>query len=671
VKKRSQSRSDLDLRQDFAAADPLAWQEAAERLLKGAAIDTLVTETYEGIRRQPIYHRQDTTTGVCAFPTNSDGTWQICQDLPFTEPAEFNRAARDALSRGQDVLLLRLPTQQTSGSQLGSGITTLRNLETCLDKIDLTKTPLLVQAGAQALPALALFTAYCQKRGMNQPALQGAILLDPLAELAATGRWCASPETTFRDLSALAVWSHKNLPALRTLGVDASLYHNAGATAVQELAFAVATGTEYLRQAARFEPALTVDDVAGLMLFSFASGPDFFMQIAKLRAARLLWDRIVSVCGGSGKKMKLHACTATWNKSTLDPHVNILRATTEALAAVLAGCDSLQVGPFEAPTGSISPLAQRLARNTQIILKEEVHLDRVIDPSAGSWYLDALTEELARVAWQLFQQIEQEGGMFQALRAGLPQNLVRESVQERVRRVNNGTDTLIGTNKNIRWDEDLTGLLASARSQTNGGTARQSNLPVDQGLPFNERIKALAGAFLNGQPFAAVACTLDETGTEVQIEALQPWRASQRFENLRKATTAYETKRGKPLSAILLCLGVARDYKVPAARAADFLRVAGIRTVQQEVRPSSAFPDAPIFVMCGKNNDSPETVLTLATALKKQQPSAVLLLAGQPGERAESLRKAGIDHFIFEGINVPDVLTDVLIRIGALDDPVA
>ena len=671
VKKNSENLSPLDLLKDFATTDQAAWRKAAERLLKGTAIETLVTETYEGINLQPIYHRPEVAAEPSDFLTKSRESWQVCQALPFADPGAFNQAACEALNRGQDVLYLRLPGRHVDGKPLGPQISTLTDLENCLDKIDLTQTPILVEGGEGNLQALAIFMAYCKRQGMNHSALQGAILLDPLAGLAASGGLYASHETTFRDLSALVAWSQENIPRLRTLGVDATLYHNAGATAVQELAFAIATGTEYLRQISTFEPEITVDDVADKMLFSFAIGPDFFMQIAKLRAARLLWNRIIFACDGSGEEMTLHTRTATWNKCVLDPHVNIPRATTEALAAIFGGCDSLRVGPFDAPLGAVSRLATRLARNTQIIMKEEVHLDRVADPSAGSWYLETLTDELAQKAWTLFQQIEQEGGMFQALCAGLPQRLVSDTVHEKIRRVNTRIDPLVGINKYAKCDEDISQLLSFSKEENQPRRSKSGKaLPRPHGETFAKKLKEIENAFLNHGTIAQAA-PWEADKDSVQIEPIRPWRASAPFETLRKATAAYELKNGTALTAALLCVGTPPDYKPQADLATDFLKTAGIRVVEKNVKSVGDFPDAAFFVFCGKQEDYRDTVPKQVRDLKKKKPDAVILLAGQPGELRETLKKAGADHFIFKGSNVVEIVSDVLTRIGVLHDPIA
>lgn len=218
----------------------------------------------------------------------------------------------------------------------------------------------------------------------------------------------------------LTAWAATHAPDLRTIQVELHPYHNGGASAVQDLAFALATGVEYLR--AMQARGLDVDTVAPRMQFAFSLGSPFFIEIARLRAARMLWARVVAAFGGNARsqKLRLHGRTSAWTKTRADAYNNMLRATAEAFAGVMGGCDSLHVSPFDEAIGLPDEFSRRIARNVQIILQQECNFYRLVDPAGGSAAVETLTDEIAREAWALFQRIEAQGGMAAALAAGFP-----------------------------------------------------------------------------------------------------------------------------------------------------------------------------------------------------------------------------------------------------------
>ena len=263
------------------------------------------------------------------------------------------------------------------------------------------------------------------------PCTQG---IDPLARLV-RGMLDKPLDTAFDELAKA-----------ERVGISTRPYHNAGGNAVQELAFAIATGLEYLRQAEK--RGVSVDQLAPKCVFGFAMGSDFFMGIAKLRAARLLWSRVVAASGGNAdsQKMRIYASTSLWNKTKLDPYVNMLRNTTEAFSAVVGGADNLYVAPFDEVVRPSDEFSTRIARNTQTILAEECHFDHVVDPAGGSYYVETLTAQIANAAWAIFQQIEKAGGMVKALEAGIPQQQVKAVAAKKAEAVAQRRVSLIGVN---------------------------------------------------------------------------------------------------------------------------------------------------------------------------------------------------------------------------------
>ncbi|HPS79139.1 MAG TPA: acyl-CoA mutase large subunit family protein, partial [Thermoanaerobaculaceae bacterium] len=457
---------------EFPVSSLDAWHQEVVKLLKGAPFDKkMLTPTYEGITLKALYTRDDVQAlrfpavmpGDAPFPRSTrvlgyrQGAWLVAQELPYPTYEELNEALRQDLDRGQTAvnLLLDRATQAGLDPDMapigevgadGTSIASVIGLSRALDGIDLGRTPILVQPGSAALPFAALLVALMRRQGRDVSQLQGSLGMDPVAGLVTRGELPVSLGRAYDELATLTGWACAHAPRITTVSAYGFPYHDSGASAVQELAFVLATAVEHLRQLeAR---GLDVETVAPRILFGLSVGSHFFMEVAKLRAARMLWARVVEASGGSeaAARMTLHARSSSWNKTRFDPHTNILRATTEAFAAVLGGCDSLHVAAFDEALGLPSERGRRIARNTQTILREEVHLDAVVDPAGGSWTVEALTAQVAEKAWVLFQEIESEGGMLAALEKGIPQRQVAEVAEQRRKAIAGRRDVVLGVN---------------------------------------------------------------------------------------------------------------------------------------------------------------------------------------------------------------------------------
>lgn len=328
----------------------------------------------------------------------------------------------------------------------GLSISSVEDLAQALDSVDLENTPLYIQASTSALTFTALLAALVKKQGKSLAKVCGAIGMDPLGQLARDGRLPRDLDGIYDVMAQLTAWAKANAPQLQTITVQGSPYHNGGASATQELAFVLATAVEYLRtMQAR---GLSVDDAAPRFRFSLSIGSNFFMEIARLRAARLLWAKIVQAFGGSSEaqKMKLHARTSAWNQTIYDPHVNLLRGTTEAFSAVVGGCDSLHISPFDELVRIPDDFSRRVARNTHTVLREETHITHTVDPAGGSWYVETLTDAVARQTWAIFQEVEKQGGMAEALQAGWPQSQIADTAAKRAANIAKRKDIFVGTN---------------------------------------------------------------------------------------------------------------------------------------------------------------------------------------------------------------------------------
>jgi methylmalonyl-CoA mutase len=457
---------------EFPATSYDEWRKAAEATLKGAPFEKkLVTKTYEDIDLQPMYRQEDIEglSHLDSLPgfgpyVRSTSTlsyvgkpWDVSQEIACSTPEEFNNALLSDMERGQNSVnlivdratLVGIDADGAPAGDVGRGgvsISSVEDLATALKGIDLEKTPIYIQASTSSLAFTALLIALVRRKGQAADKLQGCVGMDPLGILAVEGALARPVEEIYDVMAKLTAWASGHAPQLQTITVQGYPYNDGGASATQELAFTLATGVEYLRE--MLKRGVAVDAASERMRFAFSLGSNMFMEIARLRAARLLWARIVKAFGGAeeAQKMRIHGRTSRWNKTRYDPYANMLRTTTEAFSGIVGGVDSLHVGPFDEVLRTPDEFSRRIARNTHTILREECHLPRTIDPAGGSWYVEALTDAVAKKSWQLFQEVEKQGGIFQALQAGFPQAEVEKIAQKRATNAALRKDIFVGTN---------------------------------------------------------------------------------------------------------------------------------------------------------------------------------------------------------------------------------
>lgn len=661
----------------FPPATYAAWRQAAEKTLKGVPFEKkLITKTYEGISLQPIYNaadvadlpHADSLPGLPPFARQAQPAgylarpWLIAQELPYPTPAEVNAAARADLPRGLGALNLPLDLATRSGldpdqapaALLGQGLSLAHadDLAALLAGVDLATTPLLINAGAAALPLAALVAAAGPAR------LAGCLGADPLGHLAGAGSLPTGLDQCYADMAALTAWAQQHAPELRTILVDVQPYHNGGASAVQDLAYALATGVAYLR--AMTERGLSVDAVAPRVQFTFAIGAQFFMEIARLRAARTLWARVVAAFGGSAEsqKMAIHARTSAWTKTRTDAYNNMLRATSEAFAAVMGGCDSLHVSPFDEALGLPDEFSRRIARNVQVILKEECSFGRLIDPAGGSWAVERLTDEVAQGAWALFQEIEGQGGMAAALAAGLPQAQVAAVRSERFSQVALRRELFIGSTMFANLKEqppsarpaDPAAVQAARGAEIAG--RRAASAPAQGATAADVALltsAALAGATLGQMSAARWA----DGGAGPTVAPIPAHRGAEQFEELRAAADAFARRTGARPAVFLATMGPLAQHKARADFATTFFEAGGFGVTAgpgyataEEAARAAIESGAPIVVICSTDESYPAIVPPLTSAIKAARPDASVVLAGYPADQVAAHKEAGVDEFI-------------------------
>lgn len=605
------------------------WLRTVEVELKGASFEKkLLTRTFEGVTLQPLYTRADAAgrspgdAALARYSGYADAGWEVAQEIAAATVADFNARLREDLMHGQNAAVV---PEAFAGAPAEA-----------LAGVELAVIPVHVNAGADASAAGAALLALAAKNGETGFALRGSVTADPLGCQARDGGLPAEYPVL---LDALAAWTKraaKEAPALRTIGVNAALWAEAGGTAAQELAGALASVAEYLRAlAAR---GVAAETSVPRLKVSFSSGPQFLVETAKFRAWRPLLARVVAAFGADpalAAKASVHAATARWNLTRLDPHVNMLRVTTEALSAVLGGVDALHISPFDgvggAGTGEAFP--RRIARNVHALLAEEFGFAAPADPAGGSWCVERLTDELARKAWEIFQGIEAEGGLPAALRSGAPQKMLAAAATEKARAVGSRKLGLIGTN-----------------------------------LFPNLRETPLA-------PAPEVVSAAKPAATCERVTPFAAFRVAAGFEALRDASKAFAERTGAKPRVFLAKMGPVAQHKARADFAAGFFAPGGFEPVAKEsfataaeAAAAIAASSAQVAVLCSTDDTYPELVPAFAAAVRAARPDVTLVLAGLPAE--ESVRAqfaaAGIDVFIHLRASVEETLAQLLKKIGAL-----
>ena len=680
------------------------WRTAVEAELKGIPFEKkLVTRTPEGVALQPLYTRADlagvahvqAAPGQAPFVRGANPigykaqTWQFAQEIAATDAADFNKAILADLMVGQDSVAL-VPDAASragldpdaDGAPVGVGGLSLadsRDFAAALASVELAAIPVHLRAGADALPLASLYLAAAQQRGVDLKKLSGSLTADPLGEWAESGSLPTSLAGAYDALAGWTKWAAAHTPQLRTIGVNAEVYGEGGANAVQELALAVAAGVEYIRELQK--RGLTAAAVAASTRFSFAIGAQFFTEIAKFRAFRLLWTRAVVAFGAEAEaaaKSAVHARTSRVNKTLFDAHVNLLRVTTEALSAVLGGADSLHIGPFDEITGATDEFSRRIARNVHTLIAEEFQFTLTADPAGGSWYVEKLTDELARKAWALFQDIEKQGGLAAALRAGTVQKLVAAAGADKVDALDKRRASLIGTNLFPNLKEKplaLRTLDASAiTARANAIVARRSTAPAAVAGDWTAKFQAALAAAGKGATVGQLAALAGDTAAE-KITPVAPVRIATGFEALRQASDAYAKRTGSRPKVFLAKMGPVKQHKPRADFSAGFFGVAGFESVAKqafetaaEAAKAAVASGASIAVLCSTDDTYPELVPAFAGAIKQAKPDMTVVLAGLPADKAvtEQFKTAGIDEFIHVRANVREMLANLLKKIGAL-----
>ncbi|TIV53987.1 methylmalonyl-CoA mutase, partial [Mesorhizobium sp.] len=455
------------------------WRVLAEREVK-ADPDTLVWRTPEGIDVRPLYTAQDLEgndylgglPGQKPFLRGPRATmyagrpWTIRQYAGFSTAEASNAFYRKALAAGQQGVSVAFdlathrgydsdhPRVEGDVGKAGVAIDSVEDMKILFDGIPLDKVSVSMTMNGAVIPILASFIVAGEEQGVPRAQLSGTIQNDILKEFMVRNTYIYPPEPSMRIVADIIEFTAKEMPKFNSISISGYHMQEAGATLVQELAFTLADGREYVRAA--LKKGLDVDDFAGRLSFFFAIGLNFFMEAAKLRAARLLWTRIMEEFQprkASSLMLRTHCQTSGVSLQEQDPYNNIVRTAYEALAAVLGGTQSLHTNSFDEAIALPTEFSARIARNTQLILQHETGVTKVVDPLAGSYYVESLTKELADAAWTLIEEVEAMGGMTKAVHDGLPKRLIEEAATRRQAAVDRADEVIVGVNR-YRLEEE-------------------------------------------------------------------------------------------------------------------------------------------------------------------------------------------------------------------------
>lgn len=450
------------------------WQELANAEVKGRNLDW---ETPEGITVKPLYTADDAPDpGLPGFGPFTRGVkasmyagrpWTIRQYAGFSTAEESNAFYRRNLAAGQKGLSVAFDLATHRGydsdhprvvgdvGKAGVAIDSVEDMKILFDQIPLDEMSVSMTMNGAVIPCLAFYIIAAEEQGVSQEKLSGTIQNDILKEFMVRNTYIYPPEPSMRIISDIITYTSANMPKFNSISISGYHMHEAGATAVQELAFTIADGREYARQA--MATGLDIDAFAGRLSFFFGIGMNFFMEIAKLRAARTLWHRVMTELGAKSERSKMlrtHCQTSGVSLTEQDPYNNVIRTTIEAMAATLGGTQSLHTNALDEAIALPTDFSARIARNTQIILQEETAVTNVVDPLGGSYYVEALTSELVDKAWAIIEKVKEDGGMAKAVADGWPKAMIEQAAAGRQARVDKGEDVIVGVNKYVRENED-------------------------------------------------------------------------------------------------------------------------------------------------------------------------------------------------------------------------
>ena len=607
---------------EFTAPTTQEWLDKIQVDLKGADFQKrLVWRTNEGFNVQPFYRKEDlkdlktpdALPGEFPFVRGNkkdSNVWYVRQNIEVTDAKEANKKALDILNKGIDSLGFRLKGNMVSKETVES---LLDGIYCDCIEVNFATCP------RHSLELAEILVAYFAEKGYDKEKVVGSIEFDPMAKMVMKGK----DVTPMLEIAPKLVEALKDYPNFRCIAVSSDALNNAGAYIAQELGYALAWGNEYLQQLT--DAGVDVDLAAKSIKFNMGVSENYFMELAKFRAARLLWAQIVKQYEPKcdcACKMIVNATTSTYNQTLFDSYVNLLRSQTEAMSAALGSVHSMVVTPFDAPYEQATDFSERIARNQQLIIKEESHFDRIVDPGAGSYYIEHLTDALAQEAWKIFLKVEEEGGFLAAVKAGTVQDDINATNVKRHGDAAKRKEFLLGTNQFPNFTEKSEGKKA----------------------------------------VSACCCGKDHEDCEHPFKAIESTRLAADFEDLR-----IHTEETKVPTAFMLTIGNLAMRQARAQFSCNFLACAGYKVIDnlgfktvEEGVDAALEAKADIVVICSSDDEYAEYAIP---AFKYLDGRAMFVVAGAPA-CMEDLKAAGIENYIHVKCNVLETLKEYNQKLG-------
>ncbi|MDL2248359.1 methylmalonyl-CoA mutase family protein [Tyzzerella sp. OttesenSCG-928-J15] len=648
---------------EFSIPSYEEWKEEATKLLKGGEFDKkLLTKTFEGITLQPIYTAKDVEEsnalpGVPMYQrgTQEDGylvkNWDTAQEILADTPEKAHELIREELDNGSNAVYLEL-SPETKGivNQKSKGVHLLNREQTrvAFDKIDLKKMGTYINTGYSSYPFVYMLA---DAKSCFEGA-HGHIGGDPLSTFASSGELPRPIEKLYDEMAEAVKYVSKAAPAVHTVLANSKVFADGGADSVTELACVLAEVSEYM--SALTERGVSADDAAKSIGISLTLGSNYFMEIAKIRAARVLFAQITKDFGASedAQKVSIHGITSEFNKTKYDPYVNVLRISTESFSGVVAGVDALTILPFDCTIGKSDMHARRISRNISIMMSEEFSLKSPVDPSGGSWYVETLTNQFIDATWTKFMEYENAGGFYKSLVSGMVQEGIAKNLANMKSKLNTRALRSVGTNMYANVGETLLEreckINKTAVDKTSTGEVKDD-------------VAGLMESFNKGLNMLSVYEKIN-TGAVEKCPIIKPSRLSEDFEALREKTSEIGG-----VTVRLLNMGPVSQHKARAEFSTGFFEVGTFKILGDKMFDSvddavnhSASENPDVCVICSTDDTYPELIPAIAKGIKAKNNKIQVIVAGAPAaEYKDSYLEAGVDDFIHVRANCLEVLSKV------------
>ena len=694
------------------------WRALAEKELRGRPLDDLTWNTLEGIDVKPLYTEADTADlphmggipGQGPFTRGVKATmyagrpWTIRQYAGFSTAEESNAFYRKALAAGQQGVSVAFDLATHRGydsdhervegdvGKAGVAIDSVEDMKILFDQIPLDKVSVSMTMNGAVIPILANFIVAGEEQGHDRSVLSGTIQNDILKEFMVRNTYVYPPEPSMRIIADIIEYTSAEMPKFNSISISGYHMQEAGANLVQELAYTLADGREYVRAA--MARGMDVDKFAPRLSFFFAIGMNFFMEAAKLRAARLLWHKIMTDLGAQTDKSKMlrtHCQTSGVSLQAQDPYNNVIRTAYEAMAAALGGTQSLHTNALDEAIALPTEFSARIARNTQLILQEETGVTNVVDPLAGSYYVESLTDQLATEAWKLIDEVEEMGGMTKAVASGMPKLRIEEAAAKRQAMMDRGDEVIVGVNK-YRLDEEdpidildidndavRTSQIARLQSIRNSRDEAACTAALDEvtrratkgGNLLEAAIEASRARASVGEISMAMEKVFGRHRAEVKTLAGvygAAYEGDEGFAAIQKSVEDFATEEGRRPRMLVVKMGQDghdRGAKVIATAFADIgfdVDVGPLFQTPEEAAQDAVDNDVHVIGISSQAAGHKTLAPKLVQALKDAGAEDIIVICGGviPQQDYDFLYKSGVKAIFGPGTNIPKAAQDIL-----------